>query len=119
MEVDRRAFIASLGGTAAVSLMDHETKAEALEHWMEERLGEDVAAQQGGEQRKSPSVAELDAAIETRTYRRGTGGLFVNGGRNVKKLPPMPKNATLKDFFELRFAPANHVLQSATRALKT
>jgi hypothetical protein len=119
MEVDRRAFIASLGGTAAVSLMDHETKAEALEHWMEERLDEDVAAQQGGEQRKFPSVAELDAAIETRTYRRGTGGLFVNGGRNVKKLPPMPKNATLKDFFELRFAPANHVLQSATRALKT
>jgi len=26
---------------------------------------------------------------------------------------------TLEDFFRLRFAPANHVLQSATRALKT
>ena len=31
----------------------------------------------------------------------------------------MPKNPTLQDFFRLRFAPANHVLQSATRALKT
>jgi hypothetical protein len=31
----------------------------------------------------------------------------------------MPPKPTLKDFFELRFAPANHVLQSATRALKT
>jgi hypothetical protein len=118
MEVDRRAFIASLGGTAAVSLMDHEAKAEAMEHWMEERLDEAVA-QQGATPQKFPSVAELDAAIETRTYRRGAGNLFVNGGRNVKKLEPIPKNATLHDFFRLRFAPANHVLQSATRALKT
>ena len=51
MEVDRRAFIASLGGTAAVSLMDHEAKAEALEHWMEERLDEAVE-QQGGTPQK-------------------------------------------------------------------
>ena len=119
MEVDRRAFIASLGGTAAVSLMDHEAKAEALEHWMEERLDE-LVEQQGGTQQKFPSVAELDAAIETRSYRRGVGNLFVNTrGGTMKKLPPMPKNPTLRDFFELRFAPANHVLQSATRALKT
>ena len=121
MEVDRRAFIASLGGTAAVSLMDHEAKAEALEHWMEERLDEDVAAQQGGTQQKFPSVAEIDAQLESRKFRRGVGNLFVpsRGGDTIKKLPPMPKNPTLKDFFELRFAPANHVLQSATRALKT
>jgi hypothetical protein len=31
----------------------------------------------------------------------------------------MPAKPTLLDFFKLRFAPANHVLQSATRALKT
>ena len=118
MEVDRRAFIASLGGTAAVSIMDHEAKAEALEHWMEERLDEAVE-QQDGTQQKFPSAAELDAQIETRNYRRGVGNLFVNTRGNVKKLPPMPKNPTLKDFFELRFMPANHVLQSATRAMKT
>jgi hypothetical protein len=31
----------------------------------------------------------------------------------------MPARPTLEDFFRLRFAPANHVLQSATRAMKT
>jgi len=46
MEIDRRAFIASLGGPAAVALMDHEAKAEALEHYMEDKLDEMVAAQQ-------------------------------------------------------------------------
>ena len=117
MEIDRRAFIASLGGVAAVNLMDHEAKAEALEHYMEEKLDAMVAAQ---EPAKFPTVAEIEAQIETRNVRRGTGGLFTGrGGANVTKLPPMPDKPTLKDFFELRFAPANHVLQSATRALKT
>ena len=37
----------------------------------------------------------------------------------MKKLEKMPKNPTLQDFFRLRFEPANHVLQSATRAMKT
>jgi hypothetical protein len=127
MEIDRRAFIASLGGAAAVAAMDHEAKAEALEHYMEERLDEAVA-QQGGAQadRPYPSVAELAAQVDQRPFRRGVGGLFV-GGRggpggtvsNVKRLEPMPAKPTLQDFFRLRFAPASHVLQSATRALKT
>ena len=34
-------------------------------------------------------------------------------------LPKMSDDPTLLEFFEKRFAPANHVLQSATRALKT
>ena len=112
-----RAFIASLGGTAAVGLMDSEAKADALEHWMEDQLDQQAAAQ--GTPAKFPTVAELEAQIETRNYRRGTGNVFVNTRGNVKKLAPMPKNPTLQDFFRLRFAPANHVLQSATRALKT
>jgi hypothetical protein len=116
MEIDRRAFIATLGGTAAVAMMDSEAKADALEHYMEEQLDEQVAANQA---QKFPTVAEIEAQIETRNYRRGVGSLFVNTRGNVKKLTPMPKAPTLKDFFELRFAPANHVLQSATRALKT
>ncbi len=62
MEVDRRAFIASLGGVAAVNLMDHEAKAEALEHYMEDKLDEMVAAQQA---EKFPTVAEIEAQIET------------------------------------------------------
>ena len=119
MEIDRRAFIASLGGTAAVSLMDSEAKADALEHWMEEHLDEQVAATQGAAPQKFPTVAELEAQIETRNYRRGAGSLFTSNRGNVKKLEPMPKDPTIQDFFRLRFAPANHVLQSATRALKT
>ncbi len=85
MEIDRRAFIASLGGTAAVSLMDSEAKADALEHWMEEQLDEQVAAAQG-QPEKFPTVAEIEAQIETRNYRRGAGSLFVSGRGNVKKL---------------------------------
>ena len=119
MEIDRRAFIASLGGTAAVSLMDSEAKADALEHWMEDSLDQQAAATQGAAPEKFPTVAELEAQIETRNYRRGAGNVFVNTRGNVKKLAAMPKNPTLQDFFRLRFAPANHVLQSATRALKT
>ena len=78
MEIDRRAFIASLGGTAAVSLMDSEAKADALEHWMEEQLDEQVAANQ---EAKFPTVAEIEAQIETRNYRRGAGSLFVSSAR--------------------------------------
>lgn len=118
MDLDRRAFIATLGGTAAVAMMDSEAKADALEHYMEEQLDDQVAAAQA-QPAKFPTVADLEAQIETRNYRRGVGSLFVNTRGNVKKLEPMPKNPTLQDFFRLRFAPANHVLQSATRALKT
>ena len=74
MEIDRRAFIASLGGVAAVSLMDHEAKAEALEHYMEDQLDQGVAAQAQGQPEKFPTVAEIEAQIETRPFRRGRIG---------------------------------------------
>ena len=112
MDIDRRLFIASLGGGAAVSLMDSEVRADALEDFMSQELDADPAD-------KFPTVADIEAEIETRGFRRGAGSLFVSGRGNVKKLEPMPANATLLDFFKLRFAPANHVLQSATRAMKT
>ncbi len=93
MEIDRRAFIASLGGPAAVALMDHEAKAEALEHYMEDKLDEMVAAQQP---EKFPTVAEIEAQIETRPFRRGTGSVFTGArGQNVKKIEPMPDKPTL------------------------
>jgi hypothetical protein len=81
MEIDRRALLASIGGPAAVALMDHEAKAEALEHYMEEKLDEMVAAQQP---EKFPTVAEIEAQITTRPYRRGAGSLFVASRGNVK-----------------------------------
>ena len=118
MEIDRRAFIASLGGAAAVSVMDHEARADALEDYTTERLDAGVTQAQGGGQ-TYPTVAELEALIETRSSRRGAGRQFVARDGNVSRLAPMPAKPTLQDFFALRFAPANHVLQSATRALKT
>lgn len=125
VEIDRRAFIASLGGAAIVSGMSHEARADALEDYYIDQLDTAVGYAQGGAQAQSgaekyPTVAEIEAQIETRNRRRGVGNLFV-GGRdgNVRRLQKMPPKPTLVDFFKLRFAPANHVLQSATRALKT
>jgi hypothetical protein len=120
MEIDRRAFFASLGGAAAITAMDSEAKADALEEYMSEQLDNPAPPPSATSSDKNfPTVAELDAQIDTRTYRRGVGTLFANNGRNVKKLQPLPANPTLLDFFQYRFAPANHVLQSATRAMKT
>src|SRR5438105_12408803 len=116
MEIDRRAFFASIGGAAAVSAMDSEARADALEEYMSEQL--DAGAEAKVETCIHPTVAELEAQIETRNFRRGVGTLFASGAK-VKRLEPMPANPTLMDFFQLRFAPANHVLQSATRAMKT
>lgn len=120
-EIDRRAFIASLGGTAAVGLMSHEARADALEDYSIHALDRGVAQSQTGATaapEKFPTVAELEAQIESRPYRRGTGNLYASA-RPVKRLEPMPKRPTLLDFYRLRFQPANHVLQSATRAMKT
>ena len=117
MDLDRRSFIASLGGTAAVAAMSHEARADALEDHMVSLLDQEVAGSPAGLTR-FPTAAELEAQIETRTYRRGAGNLFAGTAMRTK-LPPMPAKPTLMDYFTLRVQPANHVLQSATRALKT
>jgi hypothetical protein len=117
MEIDRRAFIASLGGAAVVDSMNSEAKAEALEHYLSDLL--DAATGHGHLHAEEQVVAAPPEA----TSRRGTGSLFVPSGpandRKMPQLAPMPDKPTLVDFFNLRWAPANHVLQSATRALKT
>ena len=124
MEIDSRALIASLGGMAAVSAMSCEAKADALEDYAIQQLDAEVAEEQEAQSsgaEKFPTVADLAGEIETRNYRRGAGTLFVAGGRSeghVKRLEPMPAKPTVLDFFKYRFAPANHVLQSATRAMK-
>ena len=110
MEIDRRAFVAALGGALAIEAMSSEALADALEHHMIERLDQAPGAQ-------SDQTAE-------RPYRRGVGSVFVLGGSGdgvfpANRLERMPPSPTLLDFYRLRFAPANHVLQSATRALKS
>src|SRR2546427_728733 len=43
MEIDRRAFLATLGGAAVVNLMDHESRADALEDYSIADLDKAVA----------------------------------------------------------------------------
>lgn len=130
MEINRRAFMTSLGGAAAVAAMTPDEKADALEHYMNSRL-EEAGVVEGvlGEtqERPIPTVAELEAANAdlTRAYRNGVGALFVarnDGDREVdgklRKLETMPAEPTLLDFFKYRFSWTGHCLQSATRALK-
>src|SRR3990172_11051135 len=81
--MDRRTFLAAVGGAGVVELMSPAQKAEALEAAMVQELDGDAKKPRMG------SNAEND------------------------ELPPMPAKPTLVDFYRLRFAPARHVLQSA------
>jgi hypothetical protein len=123
MEIDRKTFLDSLGGADAIHRMDSEARADALEHHMLSQLNRAVGANQNGgpsEAKRYPTVAEVEAQIETRPFRQGAGFLVVpRTGGNVKRLPPMPEHPTLLDFFNLRFTDtANHVLQSANLAMR-
>ncbi|MEI7950313.1 MAG: hypothetical protein WCI66_08780 [Gammaproteobacteria bacterium] len=121
-KIDRREFIAALGGIAAVNLMSHEARADALEHYMEDRLyaqTEGKAADGSGGD--FPSAAQVTSQITSRHYRRGVGGLFVttNPAEKVTQLPAMPAKPKLLDFYELRFTRTrNHCYQSANKALQ-
>ncbi|MCW2382868.1 hypothetical protein M2336_000268 [Sphingobium sp. B1D7B] len=109
--IGRRAFIASLGGAAAVAAMSAEAKADALEHALADNLGP-VG-------RTFPTVAQVDAQIPTRHYRRGVGNVFIAEQGTVDVLAPMPEKPKLADFIRLRFqSTSNHCLQSATQARK-
>jgi hypothetical protein len=121
LEVDRRLFIASLGGAAAVAAMDHEARAESLEDYMAQQLDNPDQPQDPVQAvaEKFPTVAELEAQNSSRPVRRGVGDVFTGRGGKVSKLEPMPAKPTLQDFFRLRFSTVNHVLQSANRAMKT
>jgi len=112
MEIDRQAFLDSLGGEESVNRMSDEAKADALEDGLLAQLNLSSSG-------PYPTVAEIEAQIETRNFRSGVGNLFFNPKGHVKRLPPMPARPTLADFFRLRFhATSNHVLQSANLAMK-
>ena len=130
LAIDRRGFIASLGGAAAVGLMSHEARADALEEVLLAQLD---TSQRSGSTRPAPTpvaasaaaaqdfptTAEIYDQIPTRHYRRGVGVLFLNTvpEGKVEHLPAMPAAPTLLDFFELRFVRTrNHCFQSANKA---
>ena len=110
MQLDRRHFLASLGGAAAISGMTSEAKAEALDSYMMQQLNNAAPAP------KFPKAADIEAQIETRSYRRGVGNLFLTTqtGGNVKKLVPMPAKPTLPDFFQDAFSHFQHVFRAPT-----
>jgi hypothetical protein len=123
MDVDRRALFEKLGGEEKVARMSHEARADALEDFQTEALDKTVARKNAD---RYPTVAELANQIDKRDFRRGEGKLFYHPnhiakgatyqGATVKRLPPMPENPTLMDFFKLRFGSAAHLLQSAALA---
>jgi hypothetical protein len=123
MEIDRKTFLDSLGGVEAANRMDSEARADALEDHMMSQLNNAIDRNQSGDQKKAkkfPTAAEVEAQIETRPFRQCAGFLVVpRTGEHVKRLPPMPPNPTLLEFFKLRFMDtSNHVLQSANMAIK-
>jgi hypothetical protein len=122
LPLDRREFIASLGGAAAVSLMSHEARADALEDALLARTHSPNPMARGADAKKKyPTVADLAAGVPDLPRRKGTGAIFFNAqaGGKLPLLPPMPARPTLVDFFNLRFQrTSNHVLQSAALAMK-
>lgn len=90
MEVDRRAFLASLG-TGTLGLMDAEDKAEALEHYMLDQL----------EARKGPAESAEGDESQQDAQPRGTGNLLLP---RSTPLEPMPERPTFLDFFRLRLS---------------
>jgi hypothetical protein len=118
--LDRRAFIAALGGASAVALMSDEAKADALEsHLMAQTGSAPTPAAQAPAAEKFPTMAEIEADVPNHPARKGAGNLFVARAGNVPRLDRMPERPTLAEFFKLRFmATSNHCLQSANRAMK-
>ena len=124
---DRRDFIAALGGSAAVGLMSHEARADAMENALlaqsastprpvptEPAVGNPAAAY--------PTVAQLAAQVPDLPRRRGTGAILFNAqaGAKLPLLPRLPDKPTLVDYFNLRFdRTRNHCFQSAALALKS
>jgi hypothetical protein len=105
--MDRRKFLNSLSAASLATVAGATTlteKADALEEAMEESLDK---------RRSKPKACFVD----------GSGNPFGGEGDNRPffqhydpMLPEMPAEPTLMDFFKFRFAPANHVLQSARLA---
>lgn len=104
--MDRRKFLSSLSAASAATIAGATTltaKADALEDAMSESLDK--------RRMKPPGLCNLDGRPardpnDKRPYLQHDEPL----------LPKMPEKPTLMDFYKLRFAPGNHLLQSARLA---
>src|ERR1700733_7727675 len=101
--------------TAAPSTMTLSERADALEKQLSDELDRATIPV------KAPlyTSGERDPRLplEIQSDRPEFKGKKFNMGHDAR-LPKMPDKPTLLDFFELRMAPATHLLQSATHALK-
>jgi hypothetical protein len=88
-------------------------RADELEERMMQELNERIAT-------KSVLFTLADGKLEMESgaavLARNPGKYFLMGAD--PRLPKMPAKPTLLDFFRCRFASTNHLLQSATHALK-
>jgi hypothetical protein len=120
MEIDREAFLDSLGGAVGARDLNSEAKADAIEDFLTLQLKKVGASTANGE-KHYPTVADIGNRVSNKPFRNGAGFLFASYTGNVAKLPPMPAAPTLVDFFNLRFGAdttRNHCLQSAALAMK-
>ncbi|MCE4062656.1 hypothetical protein LXM60_20850 [Pandoraea sputorum] len=96
-------------GHAGMSLS---ARADALEHQMIEELDRKIVRSvlftSGDRDPTSPIMPPPGGKPDPRHFLMG----------DDPRLQKMPERPTLLDFFKHRFAPANHLLQSATHALK-
>ena len=103
--MDRRKFLSNMSAATVASIAGGATlseKADALEEAMSVELDKRIA---------TPWMCNIEPTPEevvgdTRPWYQ----------HEDPRLPEMPEAPTLVDFFKLRFAPANHVLQSARLA---
>lgn len=106
--IDRRAFIAKLGGAAAVAGMTASTLADALEDELVQELdAEDVEITAGNKPTEKKRA----------NMRQGAGSIF--DADRYPEIEPLPEKPTLLDFFERRFSNGvvQHCLRSAHHAL--
>ncbi|SNU86739.1 HD domain-containing protein [Pandoraea sputorum] len=101
--------IQEVPGHAGMSLS---ARADALEHQMIEELDRKIVRSvlftSGDRDPTSPIMPPPGGKPDPRHFLMG----------DDPRLQKMPERPTLLDFFRHRFAPANHLLQSATHALK-
>ena len=113
--IDRRKFIAKLGGAAAVAAMSSEVLGDALEdELMETGYGYD---DMGSKRYGAEGCLDREIFTASNDIRRGAGWIFDKTKTPV--LDRMPAQPTLVDFFNHRFTvpSVEHCLKCAKHAL--
>ena len=108
--MDRRKFLTGIGAVGAAQALTISEQAEALEARMIRELDDPVVVRS--------RLCNFGRDPKELAAERAAGNGKIKQMGDDPNLPKMPKRPTLVDFFERRFAPANHLLQSAALALK-